>query len=228
MKIEIWSDVMCPFCYIGKRHLENALKALPFQQEVDIEWKSYQLNPEYQNTSGETTYDYLARAKGMTPAQAKQLTGNVVEMAEQAGLHFDFDRSIPANSFDAHRLIHLAKANGKQDEAEEALFRAHFMDGKDIADKATLSAIGQELGLTAESIERLFSSNDYAEAVQYDLYESRQIGIRGVPYFVFDRKYALSGAQPVETFTAALSQSYNEWKVGQDNNAVCDDDGCAI
>ena len=212
MKIEIWSDVMCPFCYIGKRHLEKAMETLPFKSEIEIEWKSYQLNPEYHNTTNESLYDYLGRAKGMTVAQAKQMTGNVLEMASQAGLKLDFEHSIPANSFDAHRLLHFAKAKGLQNEAEEALFHAHFMEGKDIANKQVLSTIGQNLGFLTPEVDDVLAGDDYAEAVQYDVYESQQIGIRGVPYFVFDKKYALSGAQPIETFKAAIMQSFSEWK----------------
>ncbi len=210
MKIEIWSDVMCPFCYIGKRHLEKAMENVPFSNEIEIEWKSYQLNPDYHNTTNESLYDYLARAKGMTIAQAKQMTGNVLEMANKAGLSLDFEHSVPANSFDAHRFLHFAKSKGLQNEAEEALFQAHFIEGKDIANKEIVSAIGQMLGLIKHEIDSVLATDDFAEAVQYDGYESQQIGIRGVPYFVFDRKYALSGAQPVETFKSALTQSFME------------------
>ncbi len=236
MKIEIWSDVMCPFCYIGKRHLEGAMETLPFKNEIEIEWKSYQLNPDYHNNTNESLYDYLARAKGMTVAQAKQLTGNVLEMANNAGLKLDFDQSIPANSFDAHRFLHFAKTNGLQNEAEEALFHAHFMEGKDIANQEVLVAVGQTIGLAAEDLAKMLASDEFTEAVRYDIYESQQIGIRGVPYFVFDRKYALSGAQPAETFQAAITQSFTEWKATQpktalkslnkNDDAVCDENGC--
>jgi predicted DsbA family dithiol-disulfide isomerase len=238
MKIEIWSDIMCPFCYIGKRHLERAMDSVTFGEEITIEWKSYQLNPDYHNTSNESLYDYLARAKGMSVAQAKQLTGNVLEMATKVGLELDFAQSVPANSFDAHRFLHLAKARGLQNEAEEELFHAHFMEGKDVANKTILSAIGQTLGLIKEEVDQVLAGDDFAEAVQYDLYESQQIGIRGVPYFVIDRKYALSGAQPIETFKAAITQSFTEWKATQpktalkslnkNDDALCDENGCEI
>jgi predicted DsbA family dithiol-disulfide isomerase len=238
MKIEIWSDVMCPFCYIGKRHLESAMETVPFSDEITIEWKSYQLNPDYHNTTNESLYDYLARAKGMSVAQAKQLTGNVLEMANNAGLELDFEKSVPANSFDAHRFLHFAKAKGLQNEAEEALFHAHFMEGKDIASKEILAVIGQALGLAKEEVDQALAGDDFTEAVRYDVYESQQIGIRGVPYFVIDRKYALSGAQPVETFKAAITQSFTEWKATQpktvlkslnkNDDAVCDENGCEI
>ena len=191
------------------------METLPFNNEIEIEWKSYQLNPDYHNTSNESLYDYLARAKGMTVQQAKQLTGNVLEMASKAGLALDFERSVPANSFDAHRFLHFAKGNGLQNEAEEALFHAHFIDGKDISKKETLSAIGQALGFVKVEVDSALASDDFAEAVKYDGYEAQQIGIRGVPYFVFDKKYALSGAQPIETFKAAITQSFTEWQEAQ-------------
>ena len=191
------------------------MESTPFSNEIEIEWKSYQLNPEYHNTSNESLYDYLARAKGMTVQQAKQMTGNVVEMASRAGLALDFEHSIPANSFDAHRFLHFAKTKGVQNEAEEALFQAHFTEGKDIANKEILSAIGQSLSLVKTEIDSALAADDFVEAVQYDGYEAQQIGIRGVPYFVFDKKYALSGAQPIETFKAAITQSFTEWKEAQ-------------
>ncbi len=238
MKIEIWSDVMCPFCYIGKRHLEKAMEVLPFKNEVKIEWKSYQLNPEYSNTTNEDLYTYLARAKGMSVDQAKQMTVQVEEMAENVGLNLSFSTNIPANSFDAHRFLHFAKSKGQQDQAEEALFNAHFIGAKDIAKHETLISIAEDLGLDKQETITILQGDNFAEAVRYDIYESQQIGVRGVPYFVFDSKYALSGAQPVETFTAAITQSFTEWRDGQlktelkslnkNDGAVCDEDGCEI
>ncbi len=238
MKVEIWSDVMCPFCYIGKRHFEKAIANLPFKNEVEIEWKSFQLNPEYQNTDHEDLYTYLARSKGMSVAQAKQLTGQVVAMAQNVDLAINFDTNVPANSFDAHRLIHFAASKGLQDQAEEALFHAHFIEGKDIAKMDVLLAIAKTLGLDETASAAVLNADDFAEAVRYDIYESQQLGVRGVPYFVFDRKYALSGAQPIESFEGALQQSFTEWKAAQpqapltslnkNDQAICDEDGCSI
>lgn len=238
MKVEIWSDVMCPFCYIGKRHFEKAIENLPFKNEVEIEWKSFQLNPEYQNTNNEDLYTYLARSKGMSVAQAKQMTTQVVAMAENVGLNIDFDTNVPANSFDAHRLIHYAASKGLQDQAEEALFHAHFMEGKNIAKADVLMEIAKSLGLDAAETLSILKSDDFAEGVRYDIYESQQLGVRGVPYFVFDRKYALSGAQPIDAFEGALTQSFTEWKATQpqtqltslnkNDDAVCDENGCEV
>lgn len=238
MKIEIWSDVMCPFCYIGKRHLEKALAELPFKDSIDINWKSYQLNPEYQNVDGESLYDYLSRSKGISLEQAKQMTAQVAEMANNVGLNIDFEHSIPANSFNAHRLIHLAASKGKQDLAEEYLFKAHFEEAKDINDINVLLEIAKSLGLDKEEAQKVLEGNAFEEEVRYDIYESQQLGVRGVPFFVMDRKYALSGAQPVEAFKQAITQSYQEWEEAQkatslkslntNTDNTCDENGCEI
>jgi predicted DsbA family dithiol-disulfide isomerase len=212
MKIEIWSDIMCPFCYIGKKHFEKAIAKLPFKNNLEVEWKSFQLNPDYHNTEAEDLYTYLARAKSMSVDQAKQMTTQVQEMAANAGISINFATNIPANSFDAHRLLHLAKQKGLQNEAEEALFIAHFQNAKDIAQIDTLLAIAKDLGIDQEEAKAILTGDDFAEAVRYDIYEAQQIGVRGVPYFVFDRKYALSGAQPVPAFEQAIIQSYMEWQ----------------
>lgn len=238
MKVEIWSDVMCPFCYIGKRHFEQAIDKLPFKNEIEVAWKSYQLNPEYHNTDNETIYDYLSRSKGMPIEQAKQMTKQVVEMASNAGLTMDFDKNVPANTFDAHRLIHLAAKHGLQDLAEEKLFEAHFVKSLNLGEASVLLDVAEEIGLDRTEAESVLKGNEFAEAVRYDVYESQNLGIRGVPYFVMDRKYGVSGAQPVQAFTDALTQSFKEWKetqpktqitsLNKNNDAVCDENGCEI
>jgi len=238
MKIEIWSDVMCPFCYIGKRHLEKALAELPFKDSIDINWKSYQLNPQYQNVDGESLYDYLSRSKGISLEQAKQMTAQVAEMANNVGLNIDFEHSIPANSFNAHRLIHFAASKGKQDLAEEYLFKAHFEEAKNINDINVLLEIAKSLGLDKEQAQKVLAGNAYEEEVRFDIYESQQLGVRGVPFFVMDRKYALSGAQPIEAFKQAITQSYQEWEKVQKATSIknlntnagntCDENGCEV
>lgn len=229
---------MCPFCYIGKRHFEKAIENLPFKDRIEVEWKSFQLNPEYTNSSNEDLYTYLARSKGMSVAEARQMTQQVVGMASNAGLAMDSDKNIPANSFDAHRLLHFAKSKNKQDDAEEALFHAHFVEGKDIARIEVLKEIAIQIGFNESETDNVLDGNEFAEAVKYDVYESKQLGIRGVPYFIFDRKYALSGAQPVPAFEQAIVQSFTEWQAAQpiqnftslnkNNDAICDENGCEI
>ncbi|WP_421941844.1 DsbA family oxidoreductase [Pedobacter sp.] len=238
MKVEIWSDVMCPFCYIGKHHFEQALEKLPFKNEIEIDWKSYQLNPEYHNTSNEKVYDYLSRSKGISVEHAKQMIQQVADMATNAGLTINFDNNIPANTFNAHRLIHLAAKHNLQNTGEEKLFEAHFVQGKNIGEDAVLLEVAKEIGLDATEAAVMLNSDQYAEAVRYDIYESQNLGIRGVPYFVMDRKYGVSGAQPVQAFTEALTQSFQEWKASQpkttitslnkNDDAVCDEHGCEI
>ena len=238
MKIEIWSDVACPFCYIGKRHLEKALEALPFKDNLDIVWKSFQLNPSYKNTNKESIYDHLANSKGIANSDAEQMIGQIAEMAENADLKMNFDQIIPANTFDAHRLIHFAAAHNLQDAAKEALLKAYFIDGKNVADVSELISIGEELGLAKNEVSGMLNSEKFSGDVKLDIRESQDIGVSGVPFFVLNRKYAISGAQPVQSFIDALKQSYEEWKTHQqgiklqslnkENGAICDENGCEI
>ncbi|MBC7418097.1 MAG: DsbA family oxidoreductase, partial [Pedobacter sp.] len=188
MKIEIWSDVACPFCYIGKRHLEKAIEALPFKDNLDIVWKSFQLNPSYKNANNESIYDHLADSKGIATADAKQMTEQIAEMAENAKLKMNFDQIIPANTFDAHRLIHLAAAYKLQDVAKEALLKAYFIDGKNVADVSELVAIGEGLGLAKNEVLEVLHSEKFADDVKLDIRESQDIGVSGVPFFVLNRK----------------------------------------
>lgn len=211
MKVEIWSDVMCPFCYIGKRRFEKALQQFPRKEDIEVEWKSFQLNPHLVTDPHKNINEYLSEAKGWTLAYARQVNAQVANMAREEGLNYDFDRAVVANSFDAHRLIQLAKTQGKGAEMEERLFKAYFTEGKNIADHATLLKMGTDADLDPAAIQQVLESNEYAEAVENDIYESQQIGVRGVPYFVFNDKYAVSGAQATETFLSALNKSWSEW-----------------
>lgn len=207
MKVEIWSDVMCPFCYIGKRRFEEALAQFNKADEVEITWKSYQLNPNLETDPSVSIHQYLANAKGISLERAEQMNQQVTEMAESAGLTYDFDRAIVANSFDAHRLSHLAAQKGLGNAAEEALFKAYFTEGKNIADQETLIALGVGIGLTAEDIKQALTTNAFADEVKQDIAEAQQLGVRCVPFFVFDRKYAISGAQPTEVFLQTLEKA---------------------
>ena len=228
MKVEIWSDVMCPFCYIGKRKFENALAQFPQKENVAIEWKSFQLNPELVNNSGQNIHEYLAERKGMTLSHAKQLNEQVTGMAAEVGLEYNFDKAIVANSFDAHRFAHLAGKYGLGDAAEESLFKAYFTEGKDISDREVLTQLGAGIGLDPEEVRNTLSGNTYAREVQQDIAEAAALGARGVPFFVIDRKYAVSGAQPEEIFLKALQQSFNEQATTDNSGNSCDIDGnCA-
>lgn len=230
MKVEIWSDVMCPFCYIGKRKFEDALSRFPDKDNIEVVWKSFELNPAMVTDPHKSVTQYLAENKGWTLEYTQQVQTHVVNMAKEVGLHYDFDKAVVANSFDAHRLIQLAKTKGKGDAAEERLFKAYFTEGKNTADHAVLLQLGTEIGLDAEDVKTMLAGDAYGDAVHRDEYEARQIGVRGVPYFVFNDKYSVSGAQPAETFLGALTQAYSEWTPSRAKPIELTDEGtsCTI
>ena len=203
---------MCPFCYIGKRRFEHALQQFSESDFIEIEWKSFQLDPTIKPEPGKNVYEYLAERKGISYEQAEQMHDRVIEMANQAGLTYNFDKAVIANSYDAHRLIQYAKKNKRGDAAEEHLFRAYFTEGRDFGNHDVLAAIGKEIGLDEQKVKDLFLTEEFSSEVDADIYEAQQIGVRGVPFFVFDRKYAVSGAQASETFVEVLNRSFSEWR----------------
>lgn len=208
MKIEIWSDILCPFCYIGKRHFEAALETLDPTIPIEIEWKSFQLDPTIPKmTERVNVYQYLADSKGISLEQSKAMHDNVVEMAKNVGLEYNFSIAVVANSFDAHRLIQYSKTKGLGDEAEEALFAAYFTNGVDISDLNALQEIGTTIGLEPVELKDILHSDAFAYEISQDIQEAQNIGVRGVPFFVIDRKYGLSGAQPIDVFVDALSKA---------------------
>ncbi|CAN5831541.1 DsbA family oxidoreductase [soil metagenome] len=210
MKVEIWSDVMCPFCYIGKRKFEKALAEFEGKQQVVIEWKSFQLNPAQKTDPDKNINQYLSEAKGWSLEQAKEMNDRVTGMAKEVGLNYNFDKAIVANSFDAHRLIQFAKRKELGDQMEEALFKAYFIDGKNTADHATLISLAGEAGLDETETKAILESGIFADEVEADIEMAAQIGVRGVPFFVFDRKYAVSGAQPAEVFLDTMRKALQE------------------
>lgn len=214
MKVEVWSDVMCPFCYIGKRHYEKALEQFSEPATIELEWKSFQLDPTIPNdlNGQQNTYQYLSASKGMDLEQVKQMTAGVTEMANKAGLHLDFDKALAANTYNAHRIIQMAKNQGVGDAAEENFFNAHFVEGLDVNNAEVLKEIGMRSGLTEEQVTEALTGDDCAYRVNQDILEARNIGVRGVPFFVFNRRYAVSGAQPVEDFVKTLEESFSEWR----------------
>ena len=205
---------MCPFCYIGKRNFETALKQFEGKDNIQIIWKSFQLDPTIPETFDEkmNVYEYLADRKGMSYEQSVRLHESVVRTAREAGLTYNFDKAIVANSFNAHRLIQLAKEKGLGDEAEERLFLAYFTEGKDFGDPAELINLGTGIGLTEAEVNEALTNDIYAKKVRQDIYEAQTIGIRAVPSFIFNRRYAVTGAQPPYVFLQTLQQSYAEWK----------------
>ncbi|KAI9449989.1 dithiol-disulfide isomerase [Russula earlei] len=217
MKVEIWSDIMCPFCYIGKRNYEAALKQFADSNDVVIEWRSFQLDPSipFQMDQEENVFQYLAERKGMSYAQSVQMHASVTETAKRAGLDYRFDKAIVANSFQAHRMIQMAKEKGLGDEAEERFFRAYFTEGKNIGNKDTLVQLGTDIGLTEAEVQEALTNETYARKVEEDIADAHHMGVNGVPFFVFNRRYAVSGAQPPQAFVQALQRSFEEWRKDQ-------------
>jgi len=212
MKVEIWSDIMCPFCYIGKRHYEKAVQQFAHAQDIELEWHSFQLDPSLPKPASDlSVYEYLARRKGISHEQSEAMHANVVQMAKNAGLDYHFEKAVVANSFDAHRLIQFAKTNGLGDEAEELLFKAYFTDGKDMCDPSTLLELAKKIGLNEAEAAKVLNGDAFAADVKKDIDTAGKIGVTGVPFFVFNRKYAVSGAQPSSTFLNVLNKSFEEW-----------------
>lgn len=225
MQVEIWSDIMCPFCYIGKRRFENALKSFPNAEEIEVIWKSYQLDPNQEDVPGKSINQYLAERKGWTVEYAREMNKYVTDMAAGEGLVYDMDKAVVANSFNAHRLIQMAKTKGLGDAAEEAFFNAYFTKGININDAAEIMAIGVSIGLNEQDIADMLDSGQFVNEVRADAAEAAMFGARGVPFFVFNRKYAISGAQPNEAFSQVLTTAFGDWKLTNENSHVAIKDG---
>lgn len=210
IQVEIWSDIMCPFCYIGKRKFEAALDQFPNKDKVEVVWKSFQLSPNMKTQPGKSSDQYLSEHKGISLEQSKQMHDHVTRMAKHVRLVYNFDKAVPANSFNAHCFTHFAKQHRKQHEAEELLFRSYFTDGKNIDDIRTLIRLGAEIGLDSTVLKTALENKTYADAVRADIAEAQQIGVRGVPFFLFNRKYAVSGAQDSKVFLQALEKAVGE------------------
>ncbi|MBE9597714.1 DsbA family oxidoreductase [Pedobacter sp. MC2016-24] len=207
MKVDIWSDVRCPFCYIGKRKFEQALAQFPGKEDVEIEWHSFELDPNALTVLDKSAYDYLAERYGRSREWAIETHKQVTQTAAEVGLTFNFDDAVIANSFDAHRLIQMAKQHGTGDQAEEQLFKAHFTDGKNIADHEVLIEIGKSIGLNSLDLQTMLKTEDFVDEVRYDEKTAGDLGINAVPFFIFDQKLAVSGAQSPETFLGALNKA---------------------
>lgn len=210
--IEIWSDVVCPFCYLGKRKFEEALKQFPDNKYIQVEWKSFQLNPGVKTDTTMSIYTYLSQTKGMSEEVAKQMTEQIAQKGKEVQINYDFDKTKVINTYNAHSLLHFAKEHGVQNEAKERLLKAYFSEGKNVDDLETLLQIGSELGLDREKLSNALTNKEFDKEVNADMELSQRFGISGVPFFVFDRKYAVSGAQETAVFLETLKKSYAEWR----------------
>lgn len=214
MRIDIWSDVICPYCWIGKRHLETALAT--FREDhpdvpVDVVWRAYELDAGApvvtDEDQTETAAQMLSRKYRMPLAEAEAAQEQMAASFAELGLSFDWRSARICSTFDSHRLAALAAEHGVSDAVDEGMRRAHFSEGRAISDPAVLRDIAAAAGLPGEEVDRVLDGNAYSEDVRRDIETARQIGVRGVPFFVFDSRVAVSGAQPVEVFTQALERA---------------------
>jgi predicted DsbA family dithiol-disulfide isomerase len=209
MQVEVWSDVVCPWCYLGKRRWERALAGFEHAGEVEVVWRSFQLDPAHPKGLRQPVYEMLAGKFGGTVAEARSMSERVKGLAAQEGLAYDFDRAVVVNTFDAHRLTHLAKAHGLGGELHERLMHAYFVDGETVDDPETLARLAEQVGVPAEEARRVLAGDEYAADVEKDIGEARALGVTGVPFFALDRTYGVSGAQPVEAFLSALRAAHD-------------------
>jgi predicted DsbA family dithiol-disulfide isomerase len=217
MTVRIWSDVVCPFCYIGKRRFERALESFERRDAVRVEWKSFQLNPQAGPMPGRSIEEYLAVRKGWSPEHSRRMHDHVARMAAEAGLEYRFDKVVVAGTRDAHRLIQLAKSKGETaaDRMEETLFRAYFTEGRDIGDRGALAALAGAAGLDPEEARAALDGGAFAAEAERDFLEARQAGVTGVPFYVFDGRYAVSGAQDPAVFLSVLRQAWDAGRGGR-------------
>ncbi len=210
---------MCPWCYIGKRRLETALDSFEHAESVEIIWKSFQLNPDIQTNPSKSITEYLVEQKGWTMEYARQMNDHVSELAAKEGLEYHLDQSVVANSYDAHRVLQMAKTQGLGDVLKENLLHAYFTEGKDISNHQTLVELAGKAGLDSQAVQHMLKTTAFCDEVDHDIMEAQELGARGVPFFVIDRKYGISGAQPAEVFSDVLNQV---WAESADNASLPD------
>lgn len=231
--IQIWSDIACPWCFIGKRRFEKALAQFPQRDEVNVTWRSFQLDPTLPEHTDRDEIEYLVQSKGMPRAAVEQMIAQVKQVAAEEGLDYDFDSLVVANSRRAHRLLQAAKRTDAAvaDALKEALLSAHFERGGDIGNAEQLVALGMAAGLDEATSRAALDSDELDQAIEADLRDAAAIGVRGVPFFVIDNKYGVSGAQPAELFLQALTTAYAEKSPSlitlDGGGEACGPEGCA-
>ncbi|WP_163526940.1 DsbA family oxidoreductase [Halobacillus ihumii] len=223
MKIEIWSDFVCPFCYIGKRRLEEALSQIAEGEQTEIVYKSFELDPQAEKNTGMSNAEKLAAKYGKSVEEAKQMNKNMEQQATSVGLKYNLDTTVPTNTFDAHRVAKFAESKGLGKEATERFFQAVLTDSEDVGDHDTLIKLAQDIGLDQTDVSDVLSSEQFGEVVRAEEAEAREIGVQGVPFFVVNRKYAISGAQPTEVFVQSLQKVMEEEKQSPAFQSLTDD-----
>jgi predicted DsbA family dithiol-disulfide isomerase len=210
VKVEIWSDVVCPWCYVGKRRFESALARFAHPDEVEVVWRSFELDPAAPRMREGTSAEHLARKYGMTAEQVAASQARLTALAAAEGLEYHLDRTRGGNTFDAHRLLHLAAEHGLQNELKERLLHAYFTEVEAIGEPAVLERLAVEAGLDRAEVAEVLAGNRYAEDVRADERRAHLLGIHAVPFFVVDERYGIEGAQPAELILHALRQAASE------------------
>jgi predicted DsbA family dithiol-disulfide isomerase len=210
MKVEIWSDIACPWCYVGKRRFESALRQFEHAGAVEVVWRSFELDPDAPRSHAESQDEILAKKYGMPVERARAMNERMTGEAAKEGLDFHFDRVQVGNTFDAHRLVHLAAESGRAEPMKERLMRAYFTEGESVAEPDTLVRLGTEVGLDPDRVREVVASDAYASDVRADEERARAFGISGVPFFAIDERYGVSGAQTPDVLLGALRQAYEE------------------
>jgi predicted DsbA family dithiol-disulfide isomerase len=230
LQIEIWSDIACPWCYVGKRRLEAALRRFRNRDKVEVRWRAFELNSLATRRSEAGRYAERLAVKYRVPqSDAEAMISNMAAIAKAEGLTFDFENIQPFNTFDAHRVLHLAMTEGLQDAVAERFFRGYFTEGQAIGDPAVLSYLAVDAGLPAERTRRVLESDEYAQAVRDDEAAARELGINSVPFFVLSGRHAMSGAQPAELLLRALERADRDLEQVEadfSEGAVCGPIGC--
>lgn len=235
MKVEVWSDYVCPFCYIGKRQLEKAIKDSGYEGQIDVTYKSYLLDPTTPVDTTESVYESLSKKYNQSIEQIKAMTSNVAERAKEVGLSYNFEEMKAANTVKAHRLTKWVESQSKELGAKftEQVLQAYFIYGKAIGRDEELLEIVDSLGINREAAEEVLKNNTFMQEVEQDIYEANQIGVRGVPFFVFNNKWGISGAQPQELFEKTIEQAAQDAGLKKNiqivaEGAMCTDDSCDI
>ncbi len=226
MKIQIWSDYACPYCYIGKRHLEQALEQFAHADKVQIEFKAFELYPHAGKTAVNTTQQRIEQKYAKSPQGALEMIDHIEKMGERAGLTMNYADVKNTNTFDAHRLYQWADSLGKGNQMNERLMRAYFTDNMELANWDNLAKLASDVGLNGDDAKAMLASDDFIQAVKNDENEAQMIGVQGVPFFVFDGKMTTSGAMPVGRLVAILNQVYQDNSNDISEGASCGIDGC--
>lgn len=208
MQIEIWSDVICPWCYIGKRRFEKALEQFGQHENINVIWRSFELDRNAPQHYPGTLEERLASKYGVSLQEAAAMNARVTAVARESGLEYRLSDARPGNTFDAHRLLHFANSEGLGDQATERIMQAYFSESFPVGDRAALAALAPQFGIAEAEAAQMLDSDAYSDAVRADELRAAEFGVTGVPFFVFDEKSGISGAQPVEVFVAALQQAY--------------------